>query len=339
MFFYKLGFIPTSFVVIGCGGTGGRLLPLLAQYIRTINWISNPRIFAIDHDVVEEKNLIRQNFIRPDVNRPKAIVLAERYSKAFDVTVIPVVKRVELHDMVLSEVTHADQGVIKTTLENLNNAFVMLCVDSAQARRDIITSILSRNGNKNLLFIDAGNEDDYGQIQVFNPEACLVSWLREDAKKLAIPGLGIPFDVQLPAIPMPLAFYEGMKDTGTRNCAELDQTLAINALMATSMMGIIQNLIYQKPISYSRLDISLKAGSIPAMMNCEYLWDAAQPGHNYVIRNIQMPHHNFDVNKIYQTVVDRLWKDCKYDWAAEVKGKPSKKKSAKKLDEKAIEEI
>ena len=43
------------------------------------------RILVCDGDVVEEKNLIRQNFVEQDVGRNKAQVLAERYSAAFGI--------------------------------------------------------------------------------------------------------------------------------------------------------------------------------------------------------------------------------------------------------------
>lgn len=335
MFYYKLGFIPTNFVVVGCGGTGGRLVPLLAQFLKTVNWIQNPRIFLIDHDVVEEKNLIRQNFIRPDINRPKAIVLAERYSKAFDVTIIPVQRKLEGPELVLSEVTHADHGVVRTSTASLNNAFIILCVDSAAARRQILNNFFSRNGQRNLLFIDAGNEDDFGQVQIFSPQYCVSTWAPETVKGLAIPGLGVPFNVDLPSIPFPTKFYESMEDAPTKSCAELDQTLAINALMATTMMGMIQNLIYQKPISYSRLDISLKAGSIPSMINAEYLYEQAMYYNNHK-GLVRLPPDAFDLNRIFALMEDKLFREFRHIVNPK---KEAAKKKTKKADEKETPEV
>lgn len=330
MFLHKLTFIPTSFVVIGAGGTGGRLLPLLAQYIKTIQWIQNPRIFLIDHDTVEEKNLIRQNFIRPDIGRPKAVVLAERYSKAFDITIIPVVKKVEREAVLLSEVTHVELGVVKTSLATLNNAFIILCVDSAGARKDILNNLFSSNEQRNLLILDAGNENDFGQIQLFNPGYFVTGWAQEDMKLLSVPNMGIPFNVDLPLLPYPIDFYESMIDTPTKSCAELDQTLAINALMATSMMGIIQNLIYQKPISFAKLNISLSYGSIPELITADYLFNQATT----ILKrkkNLVLPVNSYEITHIFTGIHARILKEFGHLLKGETDTAAVKAKKAKKI--------
>lgn len=329
MFLYKLNFIPTSFVIIGAGGTGGRLVPLLAQFIKTIAWIQNPRIFLIDHDIVEEKNLIRQNFIRPDINRPKAVVLAERYSKAFDITIIPVVKQVGKETLTLSEVTHAELGLVKTSLSNLTNAVIILCVDSAEARRAILNNLLTTNNSKNLLVIDSGNENDFGQVQIYNPEYYVTNWGKEDVKTLAIPNmLGLPFDTDMPTIPFPKDFYEKMEDGVSRSCAELDQTLAINALMATSIMGVIQNLIYHKPISFSKLNVSLSFGSIPELMSVDYLHTRCKELRG---GRVHMPVHARDADTVFAKIRARIIKDFSHLLDDESKLKPAKSKKVKKL--------
>ena len=52
---------PVKIVVIGAGGTGGYVIPHLYR----LGYASHRyiRIIVCDGDVVEEKNLIRQNFI------------------------------------------------------------------------------------------------------------------------------------------------------------------------------------------------------------------------------------------------------------------------------------
>ncbi len=42
MYFFRPNFIPRRIVVFGCGGTGSRLVPLLAQFIKTCSWVQNP---------------------------------------------------------------------------------------------------------------------------------------------------------------------------------------------------------------------------------------------------------------------------------------------------------
>ena len=58
-------------VVIGCGGTGSYIIGNLARQDYTL--------FLIDGDVVEEKNLKRQEFFENDINKYKSQVFGERY--------------------------------------------------------------------------------------------------------------------------------------------------------------------------------------------------------------------------------------------------------------------
>ena len=72
-----------SIVVIGCGGTGSWLMPKL---VKTINdaerkgiLTNNFKFVMIDADTVEDKNLVRQNFVPMDIGVNKAEVMANRY--------------------------------------------------------------------------------------------------------------------------------------------------------------------------------------------------------------------------------------------------------------------
>ena len=74
---------PVKVIIIGAGGTGGYVIPHLYR----IGFAAGRpmRIIVCDGDVVESKNLIRQNFVEQDIGRNKAQVLAERYSAAFGI--------------------------------------------------------------------------------------------------------------------------------------------------------------------------------------------------------------------------------------------------------------
>lgn len=74
--------------IFGAGGTTSWFLPkLLKIYNDAFNKVPALRydlnIILIDQDVVETKNLIRQNFIADDVGGNKAQVLSERYSDIY----------------------------------------------------------------------------------------------------------------------------------------------------------------------------------------------------------------------------------------------------------------
>ena len=83
--------------IFGAGGTTSWFLPkLLKIYNDAFNKVPEKRyrlnIVLIDADVVETKNLIRQNFISEDIGQNKAKVLAERYSNLYrdiEVSFIP----------------------------------------------------------------------------------------------------------------------------------------------------------------------------------------------------------------------------------------------------------
>ena len=74
---------PVKILIIGAGGTGGYVIPHLYR----IGFAADRpvRILVCDGDVVEGKNLIRQNFVEQDIGRNKAQVMAERYSAAFGI--------------------------------------------------------------------------------------------------------------------------------------------------------------------------------------------------------------------------------------------------------------
>ena len=89
-FNFQLQHIPQTVVVFGCGGTGSRIIPALAQLMSTTQTLINPELVLVDFDEVEEKNLSRQNFAKTDVGKNKAEALAARYSKAFNLKITPI---------------------------------------------------------------------------------------------------------------------------------------------------------------------------------------------------------------------------------------------------------
>lgn len=69
---------PVKIVMLGAGGTGGYVAPYL---FRLLHMLDRPARFVIcDGDIVELKNLDRQNFVPADLGENKARILAERYS-------------------------------------------------------------------------------------------------------------------------------------------------------------------------------------------------------------------------------------------------------------------
>lgn len=287
MISYLPTFMPNKVLIIGGGGTGGRLVPLLAQFLTTCKWIPNPEITIVDDDTVEEKNLLRQNFIAQDVGKPKAQVLAQRYSRAFNIPITPLISRIGPYTR------HYPSGVGKETPEQLrhleqselfkkhsNNSIIILCVDSPEARRHIIGNIVVhvQGRDHNVLILDSGNENDFGQVSVSTGKTLQLGNTRSIVESW---GNNLAGDLTIPQIPINVPYYRDMKSETTLSCADLDQTMAINCMMANVMFSIIQNFLYAKPIQFQRLNVSLSHGITPEYMNPRFLLDHSME-FNYV---------------------------------------------------------
>lgn len=257
--------LPSTVYIVGCGGTGSRLVPLLAQFLKSLNYIINPKIILMDFDVVEQHNLVRQNFIKPDVGKNKAVVLAERYSRAFDIDIVPFTdKRMTGSLNYYSAMASASVVGYSGSLVSANPIIIM-CVDSAKARTQTLQNFYDVTRNYHPFYIDSGNEDGYGQLMLYNAETMIDGPGLEEAMKL-LPAF-IPSRQKIHTIPCDIRFYAELKDLPGASCATLDQTLAINSLMASSIMGVVQNHYYSKPINYNRVNVTLEGCTYPNILS------------------------------------------------------------------------
>ena len=119
------------------------------------------RILVCDGDVVEEKNLIRQNFVEQDVGRNKAQVLAERYSAAFGIECEYIPRFVESEEE-LFQLTVPDffkssyRGIPET-----QRVILLGCVDNNKSRK-LCHAVFAKQ--KDLIYIDSGNGEHTGQV-------------------------------------------------------------------------------------------------------------------------------------------------------------------------------
>ena len=266
LFRWTPNFIPRKIFIFGCGGTGSRVIPLLAQFVKSCPWVVNPELHIFDFDEVEPKNLLRQNFIQSDVGKNKAVVLANRYSKAFNINITPYTTKLA-YGSSNSKVTSVFESINDIIYkDNRENCLFIMCVDTPDARREIAKVILIlTDGHSSNLVIDAGNENDFGQVTVsgvvkVDSANGYLSALKADS----------PVVCDIPYIPMDATYYDEMAATNTPSCADLDQTMAINTMMAVNIFGIVQNVYYVKPITFFRLNISMQHGAIPQNMDPNY---------------------------------------------------------------------
>lgn len=150
---------PVKVVIIGAGGTGGYVIPHLYR----IGFAANRqiRIIVCDGDVVESRNLIRQNFVEQDIGRNKAQVLAERYSAAFGIECEYIPHFVENGEELL-RLTEPDfyqnrwQGIPET-----QRVILLGCVDNNKSRKMCHAVFVKQ---KDLIYIDSGNGEHTGQV-------------------------------------------------------------------------------------------------------------------------------------------------------------------------------
>lgn len=144
--------------VIGLGGIGSWLLPMIAKYAR-FTMLQNKKITitCIDGDAYDSLNRPRQNFYNlGNKARIKMLELKEEYDKY-------VPPGYNLENFALEAI---DEYV---TEENINNMIVdgdtiFLCVDNHKTR-----SIVSKHCKnlENIILISGGNDITVGNIQIF----------------------------------------------------------------------------------------------------------------------------------------------------------------------------
>lgn len=157
--------------VVGCGGNGGYVIPQVARYIRSFmdkqemaSAVQRNRkkftidLTLIDGDDVEQKNLIRQNFINPDIGKNKAQVMAERYGRVFGLEV-GIVKRYLNHELTEKLIRQSKDSVV-----------ILGCVDNNFTRRIIHEGVFDEAHNvmyaSHLFWIDVANEMFDGQLVI-----------------------------------------------------------------------------------------------------------------------------------------------------------------------------
>ena len=152
---------PVKIVMLGAGGTGGYVAPHL---FRLLSMLERPARFIIcDGDVVEPKNLIRQNFVAADLGENKARVLSERYSTVLGMETEYVPNFVEtLPDLM---------GLLKPDTWNTGGRFrskyvkdmviLLGCVDNNRTRQLCHEAFRQSD---DLIYIDSGNGSYTGQV-------------------------------------------------------------------------------------------------------------------------------------------------------------------------------
>ena len=152
---------PVKIIMLGAGGTGGHIAPHLYRLLHTLD--RPVKVIIADGDIVEEKNLVRQNFISADLGRNKAQVLAERYATAFGMEVQYIPDFIENED-VLAELVKPDryQAAPYDYYRVENGLSILIGAVDNNRSRQLCHKVFNKSDN--LIYLDSGNGEYTGQV-------------------------------------------------------------------------------------------------------------------------------------------------------------------------------
>lgn len=204
-------------ILIGAGGTGGYIAPHLYRIAFAAGCAA--RIIIADGDIVEGKNLIRQNFAECDIGRNKAQVIAERYAAAFGIRAEYIPDFIEDETMLTN--------LTSSGYYNSEGPTVVLigAVDNNRSRQ-LCNKIF--NKSRNIIYIDSGNGEYTGQV---------VCGIRKNGRTITKPVAGMYPDI-----------LQGDEKFPTElSCAERSvsapQSIAANLFASTIVASILYQLI------------------------------------------------------------------------------------------------
>jgi PRTRC genetic system ThiF family protein len=140
---------PITISLIGVGGTGSQVLSKLGAMHSTLKQLNKKglEVRAFDFDTVSEPNIGRSHFNHAEVEGNKAIELINRINRFYN-----------------TKWKGFDTSKNNPTVTNI----LITCVDNVKTRKAIAKTIKNMRGGydkgKMFLWIDCGNDLDYGQV-------------------------------------------------------------------------------------------------------------------------------------------------------------------------------
>jgi len=239
---------PVKIIMLGAGGTGGHIAPHLYRLLHTLDRYT--KVIICDGDIVEAKNLVRQNFITADLGRNKAQVLAERYATAFGLEISYIPEFIEDVDR-LSELVKPDTYQPSPYSYKKAEGLTILigCVDNNRSRQ-LCHQVFMQSDN--LIYIDSGNGEYTGQV---------VCGVRRGGRTMYKPIGEVYPDVLLDNDKFPTEL----------SCAEAavsaPQSITANIMAATAVVAYIYNILVLGNIETRSITFSTKAVNLkPAIV-------------------------------------------------------------------------
>ncbi len=218
---------PVKIVMLGAGGTGGHIAPHLYRLLYSLD--RPVRFIICDGDVVEEKNLVRQNFTPADLGENKAKVLAERYSAVFGMETEYVPAFVETEEKLKDLLTPAWSWIPvegRTCGEHVQEMVILIGAVDNNRSRQLCHRVFHHA--KELVYIDSGNGEYTGQV---------VCGVRKGGRTY-YPPIGSAY---------PDVLEQTDKFPTELSCAEASvsapQSMAANITAATAVVDLVYNIL------------------------------------------------------------------------------------------------
>ena len=212
---------PVKVIMLGAGGTGGHIAPHLYRLLYALD--RPVRFIICDGDIVEQKNLVRQNFAPADLGENKAKVLAERYASVFGMETEYVPEFIENEERLRRLLQPYSWQVGN---EYLREQVILIGAVDNNRSRQLCDAIFYQM--EELIYIDSGNGEHTGQV---------VCGIRSGGRTLYRP-IGKVY---------PDVLKEKDKFPTELSCAEASlaapQSIAANITAATAVVDMIYNIL------------------------------------------------------------------------------------------------
>ena len=236
---------PITIGVIGCGGTGSRVLSELVKLHLALKGLERTglAVTAFDPDVVSSSNQVRQLFYPEDVGSNKAVILISRINRSYG-----------LNWKAVPDAYGGNDSASKNYMNNIT----ITCTDTVDSRREIYSFIyghlrrkpLAYPYNKMFYWLDMGNSTNYCQAALGT--VCHIKKDRKHARG------------HVEVIPPPIELYsdtaEDFNNEPSCSIAESlnHQDLYVNSWACMAGMQMLWTLLKHYSIGYYQVFLNLE---------------------------------------------------------------------------------
>lgn len=126
----------SNIIVIGCGGVASWMLPPLVKLIKQLE--HQPKLWLVDGDTIEERNLERQFFNEKNIGQNKASAMYDMFNPGSD-------EGMEYVGQYYTEGSILRSAVEETTMPEGLSLFIC-CADNHAARRAVLAAVDAGRG-------------------------------------------------------------------------------------------------------------------------------------------------------------------------------------------------